>query len=181
MIQLQMNQSNIDSLIYKAAIRNGYSSKAALFVVAQARLETADYSSNVFKNNNNLFGMKFINQRLATRGTLAPLSERTCNGNCNTDYYAKYSSVTDSVNDLLTRLYNITRNGITPDQLKNSTDTLDFSTKLKQRNYYGTSINVYNNGLISKLKKINLESLKDNSILIFIPLIFAGAYFLMKR
>ena len=176
-----MTVSNIDRLIYNAAIKNGYTPTAALFVVAQARLETADYTSNVFLNNNNLFGMKFIGQKLAKRGTLAPPSERTANGKVDSDYYAKYNTITDSVDDLLGRLYNITRNGITPDQLKNATDSLDFAKKLKQRSYYGSSVFSYNSGLIAKLKKIDLTTLKDNSLIYLIPLVFAGTYLLLKK
>lgn len=35
-------------------------------VVAQARFETGNYTSKIFKNNNNLFGMKCATQRVST-------------------------------------------------------------------------------------------------------------------
>jgi uncharacterized FlgJ-related protein len=58
-----------DQLIYETAIRAGFTPTAAKLVVAQARFESADYTSSVFKNNNNTSGMKFIGQPLANERT----------------------------------------------------------------------------------------------------------------
>jgi hypothetical protein len=131
-----------DQLIYNTAIKAGFTPTAAKLVVAQARLESADYTSNVFKNNNNTSGMKFIGQPLATRGTLAPVNERssTCRagGECrNSDHYAKFSSVADSAADKINRLYTKTMGGVTPDQLKNVKTADEFAALLKRRSYYG--------------------------------------------
>jgi len=98
-----------DQIIYDTAIKQGFSPTAAKFVVAQARFESADYTSNVFKNNLNTSGMKYIGQPLATRGTLAPTNERSAvcrsGGVCrNSDHYAKFASVQDSANDKIVRL-----------------------------------------------------------------------------
>ena len=72
-----MTPAQIDQQIYLMALANGYTDLSARLIVAQARLESADYTSNVYKNNLNAYGMKFVGQALATRGTLAPKSERT--------------------------------------------------------------------------------------------------------
>ena len=133
---------DIDQSIYNTAIEEGFSPTSAKLIVAQARLESGHYSSSVFKANNNMFGMKFIGQPLATRGTLAPPNERSqsCreSGNCsNKDHYAKYSSVSDSAKDTIQRLYKITRNGIGFEQLKNVASATEYANKLKTRNYFG--------------------------------------------
>jgi flagellum-specific peptidoglycan hydrolase FlgJ len=56
--------ANIDQDIYNMAIAEGFSPISAKLIVAQARLESGDYSSNVFVNNNNMFGMKYVGQTL---------------------------------------------------------------------------------------------------------------------
>jgi len=167
-----------DQIIYDVAIKSGFTPIAAKLVVAQARFESADYTSNVFKNNLNTSGMKFIGQPLATKGTLAPLNERssTCKsgGGCkNSDYYAKFSSVGDSAKDKIERLYNKTMGGVTPDQLKNVKDANEFAILLKKRGYYGfgkygtdqaeKEIKIYSGGLKAKLLKVNiLEFIRQN-------------------
>jgi len=136
---------DIDQSIYNTAIEEGFSPTSAKLIVAQARLESGHYSSSVFKANNNMYGMKFIGtdkQPLATRGTLAPLNERSASckngGVCvDRDYYAKYSSAEDSAKDTIQRLYKITRNGIGFEQLKNVASATEYANKLKKRNYFG--------------------------------------------
>jgi len=144
--------TSYDQLIYDTAKAEGFSPEVAKYIVAQARLESADYSSSVFNCNNNMYGMKFVGQPLATRGTIAPASEvssgctRIINSGCdrkgdagcnNSDYYAKYSNAGDSVKDVIQRLYRRTMYGVTFEDLKNSTSVLDFAQKLKKRHYYG--------------------------------------------
>ena len=68
---------DIDQSIYNTAIEEGFSPMSAKLIVAQARLESGHYGSDVFKANNNMFGMKYVAQPLATRGTLAPPNERS--------------------------------------------------------------------------------------------------------
>lgn len=163
--------ANYDQSIYDRAIKEGFSSGAAKLVVAQARYESADYGSNVFNNNYNMFGMKFVGQELASRGTPAPFSERsaTCQRtqNCSDrDFYAKYKSPADSAADVVGRLYRKERKGIGYEQLRNESDPYEYANKLKQRDYYGShdwstsegkaEARSYGAGLASKLKKIQI-------------------------
>jgi len=184
-----------DQIIYDIAIKEGFNPQAARLIVAQARFESADYTSNVFQKNFNTSGMKFIGQPLATRGTLAPSNERRCNGNCNSDYYAKFKSVEDSALDKVGRLYNKTMGGVTPQQLKDVKDASEFAELLKKRSYYGfgkygtpqatKEINEYANGLRVKLLKINvLEFVKKNrnSLLFGVGILTIGvAIYLFKK
>lgn len=156
-----MTPQQIDQSIYNEATSNGFTDMAARFIVAQARLESADYTSNVFVNNNNMYGMKYVAQTLATRGTLAPMSERSAacktNNVCkNSDYYAKYQSPSDSAKDVITRLYQKTMRGVMPAQLKTASTPDIFADLLKKRGYYGVTVEQYAKGLKSKLKKINI-------------------------
>jgi uncharacterized FlgJ-related protein len=163
--------ATIDQQIYNAALSKGFTPTAAKLVAAQARHETGNYTSNIFKLNNNLFGMKFVKQPLATQGSASPRSEG--------DFYARYKSVGDSVKDLIDRNYTITRGGVTPEQLKNATDSLDFATKLKARGYYGDTISIYANGLKSALNRINVVEFvqKNKGKLLILGLILVSVSF----
>ena len=184
---------SIDQQIYDTAIQQGFNPVAAKLIAAQARFESADYNSNVFKLNNNTSGIKFIGQPNAVRGSLAPASERTCNGGCNGDYYAKFNTIQDSINDKIVRLYNKTMGGVTPDQLKSSNSADDFAAKLKKRNYYGfysyatpqgqKEAANYAAGLKSKLLRIKIvEFVQKNKISLAIGLLLfgSGLYYYLK-
>jgi len=180
-----------DQKIYDTAIKAGFTPTAARLVVAQARFESADYSSNVFKQNMNTSGMKYIGQPLATRGTLAPMSERSAScragGECkNSDHYAKFKSVADSASDKIDRLYSKTMGGVTPNQLKNAKDAEEFAGLLKKRGYYGSGETQYALGLRAKLLKIQFtEFVKKNKRKIGLLLAGAGliaiAFYIMKK
>lgn len=177
-----------DQIIYDTAINQGFSPTAAKFVVAQARFESADYTSNVFKNNLNTSGMKYIGQPLATRGTLAPTNERSAvcrsGGVCrNSDHYAKFASVQDSANDKIVRLYNITMKGVTPEQLKNAKTPEEFSKLLKIRGYYGGDELNYASGLKSKLLRIQVVEFvtKNKNFLLLGAGLILIAYYVYKN
>jgi uncharacterized FlgJ-related protein len=177
-----------DQLIYDTAIKQGFSPTAAKFVVAQARFESADYTSNVFKANNNTSGMKYIGQSLATRGTLAPKNERsaTCQagGACrDSDHYAKFRSIQDSANDKIVRLYSITKGGVTPSQLKSAKTPEEFANLLKRRGYYGDSESVYANGLKAKLLRIQVVEFvtKNRNVLLLGAGLIILAYYVYKN
>lgn len=177
---------NIDQQIYNTAIQQGFNPVAAKLIAAQARFESADYTSNVFKNNNNTSGIKFVGQPNAVQGTLSP------EGN----YYAKFNTIQDSINDKIIRIYNITMGGISPNQLKSSNSADDFATKLKKRNYFGNysyatpqgqkEASNYASGLKSKVLKINIIAfVQKNKIAIGFGLILLGSglwyYFKNKK
>ena len=184
-----------DQAIYEEAIKQGFTPTAAKLVVAQARFESADYTSGVFQKNNNMYGMKYVGQPLASKGSLAPSNERSCPTGCkNSDFYAKYASPADSAKDVMSRLYMKTMGGVTPDELKNTTDAEDFALKLKKRSYYGfkktpetwgSEVSNYARGLKAKLLKINIiEIIKENKgkFTIGLGLVFVGlAWYLYNK
>lgn len=169
--------------------------------MAQARFESADYTSYVFRNNNNTSGMKYVGQPLATRGTLAPANERSAScragGACaNSDHYAKFKSVADSASDKINRLYGKTMGGVTPDQLKNAKSPDEFAMLLKKRSYYGfgkygtpqgdKEQSEYAGGLKAKLLRIEIVEFVTKNRKSILSLIAGGAlivggYLLYKK
>jgi LPXTG-motif cell wall-anchored protein len=193
-----MTNAEIDQAIYDTAIEQGFNSIAAKLIAAQARFESADYTSYVFKQNNNTSGIKYIgaSQINAHRGTPAPANEQTCGGRCNGDYYAAFDTIQDCINDKIVRLYNITLGGVTPEELKNATDATEFATLLKKRSYYGPTpygtsqatkdIENYASGMKAKLFKINvLEFYTNNKTTINLAIVgvlmIGTTLFLFKR
>ena len=189
-----------DQLIYDTAIKNGFTPTSARFVVAQARYESSDYTSGVFQKNLNTSGMKFVGQPLATRGTLAPFSERSSGCQAvskgqvggqgatpcrDSDHYAKFASVADSAKDKIERNYNITRKGVTPEQLKKAETPEEFARLLKVRGYYGGEELSYAGGLKVKLLRIQVVEFvtkNKNSILLIVGLaVIGGAYYFFKK
>jgi hypothetical protein len=189
-----------DQLIYDTAIKNGFTPTAAKLVVAQARYESSDYDSAVFKNNLNTSGMKFVGQPLATRGTLAPFSERSSGCQAvsrgqvggqgaspcrDSDHYAKFKSVADSAKDKIERNFNITRKGVTPEQLKNAQTPEEFARLLKVRGYYGGEESSYVGGLKAKLLRVQVVEFvsKNKNVLLLVigAAILGGAYYYYKK
>lgn len=173
-----------DQIIYNTARQEGFTDIVAKLMAAQARVETSDngidYSTSNFICNKNMFGMKYIGQPLATRGYPAPANERSgscgasgtgCNrvgvGTCkNSDYYARYQNEEDSARDAIQRLFKITINGITPEDINQATDSTSYATVLKKRDYYGfkhygqpgaqAEIDGYAGGLRARLKRVSV-------------------------
>lgn len=189
-----------DQLIYDTAVKNGFSPTAAKLVVAQARYESSDYDSAVFLANNNTSGMKFVGQPLATRGTLAPFKERSAGCQAvskgqvggqgaspcrDSDHYAKFKSVADSAKDKIERNFNITRKGITPEQLKNAQTPEEFARLLKIRGYYGGEESSYAGGLKAKLLRVQVVEFvsKNKNVLLLVigAAILGGAYYYYKK
>lgn len=176
-----------DQKIYDIAIKNGFNPVAAKLIVGQARVESANYTSSVFKTNNNMFGMKYVGQKLAQRGTLAPANERTA-GDVNTNYYAKYASPEDSIRDVIERLYTKTMGGVSPAQLKAADSAKTFSELLKKRAYFGGTADKYANAINGVMSKISVVSnnpvqMKNRDIIevvVIMALIGAAYYFLKK-
>jgi len=102
------------------------------FILAQAKHETGNFTSNLYLKNNNLFGMKLPTRRptVATKGLMSP------EGN----YYAAYSSDGESIRDLFLWM-DYTK---FPTMVKNANE---YASELKQRAYFGDSLANYQNAL----------------------------------
>lgn len=119
-----------ETLVYKA-INNANPAIEPLFLLSIAAHETGEFSSNVFKNNNNLFGMRHPSQRQT-------LSLGDKNG------YAYYSSLEDSVKDFM--LWIESRN------LRTDYDDIsDLIRDMKDNSYFEDSFSNYNNACVKFL------------------------------
>lgn len=87
---------NKANYVYSLLTENGFNDKLAKFATAQAAHETAGFTSNILKSNNNLYGMKYAKQITA---------QGEKNG------YAYYLNWLNSVIDLIS-WYNNHRNKI---------------------------------------------------------------------
>jgi hypothetical protein len=135
---------NCDQIIYDNAIANGYNPAACQIIAAHARYITDDYKSETFKANNNLFGLRYVKQPLATRGTQVE-------GEGHASYYAKYETPADSVRDLVWRLFSHDINSVTRAALQEVRTVDDYADVLKLRMFYEGSNTKYADSLRAKL------------------------------
>jgi hypothetical protein len=127
--------NDTDNIVYNTAIAFGIPAAVAQMVVDQARNESGQYTSNLAVNYNNLFGMTYAGQSLASQGPLQPES----NGQT---YYAAYNSIQDSVNDLCQWLVNRQNNGTLT--IANLTTPILYATALHDNDYFeGETPEVY--------------------------------------
>lgn len=124
-IHKKMNTINKDAgLIYRLLIDTGFSKKFAQYITAQSAHETANFSSLIYKNNLNAFGMTYQGQKTA-------LGEK--------DGFAYYDNYLQSVNDYkrLFKSYGFISLGTVE----------NFVSLLKERDYFRAPVAEYLNGL----------------------------------
>jgi len=129
---------NYDKRIYDEAIKAGFTQACARLVVAQARHETGNYTSPVFRKYNNCFGMRPAVIRDTTR------LEQVSPSN-----YAIYASVESSVKDL--GLWFKARN-----VGKAFTTVYSYASALKNKGYFEAELNEYINGMERAFKNISI-------------------------
>lgn len=148
-----------DVLIYTTLIKNGVPHQNALNIIAQARYETNDYTSNVFRENKNLFGYKFVGQKkyVVGAGTSAPSQD--AQGNKDGGIYAKYPTIENSVLEIIAYYKRrFKAQNITELQGWQSIQTLENkASKLKAWGYFGQTASQYLKGMQAKIKNIKLE------------------------
>lgn len=128
-----------ESIIYRAAVSQGFPGSLANLIVAQAKHESANFTSNVFRQNNNPFGYKYVGQSLATRGTPAPASE---GGN-----YARYVDVSYATLEIVKWIQRRQNETKFPRDLSTITTPKQYAQLLKNAGYYGASVTEYAAGL----------------------------------
>lgn len=109
------------------------------YVVAHAKLETADFTSKVYLTDNNMFGMKWTEGRRDQRATQGLLSPE---GN----HYAHYQNDLESLRDLLTwfeyKNFPVSVSGVE-----------QYGYELNQRNYFTSGLQSYISNLDYWFKK----------------------------
>jgi len=122
-------------VIIDALKKEGLSDIQIKLALAQILHETGQFSSksNVFKLNNNLTGIKFLNKSYqdATKGSPVPPGEQEKPETKSTNFYAKFKDIGAWAKDYI-RILNIKNKPI------NSNSIDEFHAKLTDNKYYDT-------------------------------------------
>lgn len=164
----------LEQSIYNVAIENGKDDRFSRIVISQLKHESGNFTSNVFKKNNNPMGMKMPSKRkspyIAGKGTQPP-------GNEGATPYARYNSLEDAVRDLF---HFFQFNGYNFDRVNSANNEKDaiveYAEEMRKHGYMGnsqTAKNIYIAGLSNWFKRISNLSPAAGSIgiLVFIVLV----------
>jgi hypothetical protein len=124
--QIKMNTINeVGKTVYQLLIEEGFNYIQAQLITAQAAHETANFTSNVFIENKNLFGYKYVGQSSA---------EGEKNG------YAYYENIEDSIQDYK-RYY------IGKKYPSSFAGVVEFVKALKEKHYFEAPVEEYIKGV----------------------------------
>lgn len=146
-------RSAIDKKIYSFAYSQGLPSPLCRLLVAQSRVETADYTSNVCKKYNNYFGYKYVGQKKWAIGKGGAANAFDAQGNKDGGNYASYAKLEDSVGEVCDWIKRRVNGGFDFMKVVNYTE---YAEILKRCGYYGQTSKEYAASLGSKMNKINL-------------------------
>lgn len=123
--------------IYSLLLSRQFSTKQARFIVAQAAHETGGFTSDIYKENNNCFGMK-----------LARVRKTTATGE--NKGHAVYRNIENCIEDF--KIYYINFQYLPAYQ-----DIKAYVEALKKRGYFEDNFNTYYLGCVSWYNKIFAE------------------------
>jgi len=124
-----------EKIVYDTAIAEGMlkiNAQLPGLIVAQAKHESNDFSSNVFKTCNNAFGYKYVGQKLAVGA---------CSDSPEGNKYAKYRSLEDSTREVCQWIKR------RQSQFAAVNTPEDFASALKNNGYFGDSLGNYSAAL----------------------------------
>ncbi len=135
---LATTEKSVPVLIYNAAFErlqrhftDDQSALLATLMVAQSKLETANYTSAVYLQNNNAFGYKYYADSIyqAGMGLAAPASEN--------DNYGIYANVADSAREVADWI------GRRSADFTNVTGVYDYAAALSNDKYFTEAADLY--------------------------------------
>ena len=126
-------------MIYGYASAAGMPSNMCYLIEAQSKHETGSYTSNAFLKNNNCFGYKYVKGAKYQIGAGITSTE--------SDPYAKYASVEDSVKELVAWIGRRQASGKFPADLTTIKTPAEYATLLKNCGYFGAPLQEYIAGL----------------------------------
>lgn len=121
----------------------------AALLVAQAKHETGDFSSNAFRTGNNAFGYSYFPTSDWQKGP-GLIAD-------NGQPIATYSNVGDSTREIVDWIYRRVKEGVFPGDLSIITTPEQYAVLLKKAGFYGDSVTNYTNGLIRYFVKKKSE------------------------
>lgn len=119
----------------RSIIRESEYAALEQYIIAQAKHETANFTSNVYRVDNNMFGMKLALRRPqnAKKGLASPEPEPY-------KYYARFESDSESMKDFIEWL----RFNRFPTNVANVDE---YAQKMKDKGFYGDSVENYSRAL----------------------------------
>lgn len=131
-----------ESIIYNTARAGGIPAALSLLLIAQAKHETGNFTSNFFKQYNNAFGYSYVpggKWQLPAGGSIAD----------NGKPIAAYSTLANSVNEIVDWIKRRQNEGKFPADLSTITGPDQYAQLLKSAGYYGDTLANYARGLRS--------------------------------
>lgn len=132
--------------ILAACAAKGMPKRLSQLIAAQAMHETANFTSNVFKQNNNGFGYKYVKGAKYQVGAGRISTEK--------DPYANYLTLEDSVYEICDWIKRRQAEGKFPANLFTIKDGETYATLLKNCGYYGGPLSGYIAGLNKYVKDV---------------------------
>lgn len=173
--QASQSGANFDQIVASELAADGVLPSVAIpFAVAQNRLESNNYTSNLFVNYNNLNGYKYVSgdQYQSGQGPISPEK----------DYYAAYACIEDSAQEQSQWWARRAAGGF---DLTTLTTPQAFVNELAAVGWFTSSPNAYLSRLNSLLTLVNIQASTgvdttgytgQYSSLIAMGLLFVGAY-----
>lgn len=156
--------ATIEERIFTQALKDQMPHQLALLIVAQAKHETNNFASNVFKTCNNAFGYKYVGQKLSTG---------RCTGSPEGNSYAKYASIEDSTREVTGWIKRRQKEGKFPANLHTIQTARQYADLLKKAGYYGDTVTNYTAGLVHWFKaNITAITSASGGLLVIILLLF---------
>jgi hypothetical protein len=138
--QVIMNNNRVFATARNGTPKNprGLPETLARLIVAQARHETGDYTSNAYKYNN-AFGYSYVQGAVWQSGP-APVFEKG-------RQLAAYSSLENSTSEIVDWIYRRVMEGEFPVNLDSITTPEQYAQYLKNGGYYEAAVDSYANGI----------------------------------
>jgi uncharacterized FlgJ-related protein len=162
--------SNLE-IIYNTLKDQKIPDPLAKIMTSQAQLESANFTSNVFKTNKNAYGYKYVKQKIATQGLPAPKNEG--------GFYANYKSVSDSALELANYVKRREKEKKFPG-LETITSARQYAELLTDVGYHTATRESYVKGVEYYYNKIKDLVIKNTTPLLSIAILI-GVFFLINR
>jgi len=162
--------SNLE-IVYNTLKAQKIPDPLAKLMTSQAQLESANFTSRVFKTNNNAFGYKYVQQKIATQGLPAPKNEG--------GYYANYKTVSDSALELANYVKRRLKEKRFP-PLETITSARQYADLLTNVGYHTSTRESYVKGVEYYFNKLKDIIIKQSTPLLSIAFII-GIFFLINK
>lgn len=143
-----INKKFSDQVI-DVAMRNDIPSQLSKLMACQSAVETYNFSSNAFNQNNNGFGYKYFEKSSHQKGKGIHSSE--------SDFYADYATFQDSIEEICSWIKRRQKELKFPGDLTKIQTGEDYAHLLKDCDYFGAKESDYANGINNYLKMLSNE------------------------